>query len=338
MWTAFSEAVLTGRIGTGKTTIALYSTAYQLYVLSCFRDPHVLFELDPASEIVFVFQNKTESLAKAVDYERFKAMVEASPYFREHFPFDRAVKSELRFPNRVVVKPVAGTGHGILGQNVFGGVIDEVNFMDLVTRSSRSPEGGDYDQAMALYQSIARRRGSRFMRRGRVPGLLCLVSSRRYPGQFTDRKEAERRRQLAETGQTSIYLYDRRLWDVKPAGTYSGETFEVFQGDESRTPRVLADGENVPEGDRDLVIEVPVEHRADFEGDLLNALRDIAGVSTVAVRPFLVNRDAVAACFGRHRSILTHDVVTWPDEQPEAYRGRFHRPELSPWGQKTPTY
>ncbi len=68
--------------------------------------------------------------------------------------------------------------------------------------------------------------------------------------------------------------------------------------------------------------------RADFEGDLLNALRDIAGVSTVAVHPFLVNRDSVAACFGRHRSILTRDAVTWPDEPPEAYRGRFHRPEL----------
>ncbi len=51
-------------------------------------------------------------------------------------------------------------------------------------------------------------------------------------------------------------------------------------------------------------------------------------MSTVAVRPFLVNRDAVAACFGRHRSILTRNAVTWPDEQPGAYRGRFHRPEL----------
>ncbi len=157
------------------------------------------------------------------------------------------------------------------------------------------------------------------MRRGRVPGLLCLVSSRRYPGQFTDRKETERRRQLAETGQTSIYLYDRRLWDVKPAGTYSGETFEVFQGDVSRMPRVLTDGEHVPESGRDLVIEVPVEHRADFEGDLLNALRDIAGVSTVAVHPFLVNRDAVAACFDRHPSILTRDAVTWPDESLQGY-------------------
>ena len=48
-------------------------------------------------------------------------------------------------------------------------------------------------------------------------------------------------------------------------------------------------------------------------------------MSTVAVHPFPVNRDAVAACFGRHRSILTRNAVTWPDEQPGAYRGRFHR-------------
>ncbi len=60
----------------------------------------MLFELDPTSEIVLVFQNKTGSLARAVDYERFKAMVEASPYLRGHFPFDRTVKSEPRFPYR----------------------------------------------------------------------------------------------------------------------------------------------------------------------------------------------------------------------------------------------
>ncbi len=31
----FSEAVLTGGIGCGKTTLALYCMAYQLYLLSC---------------------------------------------------------------------------------------------------------------------------------------------------------------------------------------------------------------------------------------------------------------------------------------------------------------
>ena len=109
LWTNYNEALLTGAIGTGKTTISLYSLAYQLYVLSCFQSPHALFKLDPSSEIVFVFQNRTEHLAKAVDYDRFKAMVSASTYFQRHFPFDHRVKSELHFPNRIVVKPVAGT-------------------------------------------------------------------------------------------------------------------------------------------------------------------------------------------------------------------------------------
>ena len=53
----YVEAVLTGAIGTGKSTIALFTTAYQLYVLSCLKDPHELFNLDPSSEIVFAFQS-----------------------------------------------------------------------------------------------------------------------------------------------------------------------------------------------------------------------------------------------------------------------------------------
>ena len=216
LWTRYAEAIFTGGIGTGKSTIAIYSMLYQLYVLSCFRSPHALFELDPTSEIVFVFQNRTERLAKAVDYDRFKALVEQSPYFRQQFPFEPRLKSELSFPNRIVVRPASGADTAVIGQNVFSAVIDEINFMETVERSRRSHDGRLYDQATALYESIARRRASRFLKLGRLPGLLCLVSSRRYPGQFTDVKERERRRQIEATGQTSIYLYDRRLW-AQPA-------------------------------------------------------------------------------------------------------------------------
>jgi len=84
----YVEAVLTGAIGVAKTTIALYTTAYQLYLLSCMRNPHKTYGLDPASEIVFVFQSITKELAKGVDYNRFKSMIQASPYFTNNFKFD----------------------------------------------------------------------------------------------------------------------------------------------------------------------------------------------------------------------------------------------------------
>ena len=38
----------------------------------------------------------------------------------------------MRFPRRVVIKPLSGSVHAAIGQNIFGGVIDEINFMSVV--------------------------------------------------------------------------------------------------------------------------------------------------------------------------------------------------------------
>jgi hypothetical protein len=324
----YSEAVLTGAIGVAKSTIAIISTAYQLYVLSCLNDPQAVFGIDPSSEILFVFQSVNAALAKQVDYERFKALIEGSPYFCAEFPFDKGIKSELRFPNRVIVRPVSGRETATIGQNVFGGIIDEVNFMEVVQRSKRSVDGDTYDQAIALYNSIARRRKSRFMKRGRLPGLLCLVSSKRYPGQFTDQKVDEARKELAETGSTSIYVYDKRTWDIKPAGTFSGEWFRVFQGDQTRKPRVVEPGEDMAEADRHLLVDIPAEYRQEFETDIMKALRDIAGVSTLAVHPFMMDAEAVSACFGARKSILSRPDTDFDQTTLRLFPRAIQHPDL----------
>ena len=217
----YVEAVLTGAIGTGKSTVALFTTAYQLYVLSCLKDPHGLFNLDPSSEIVFAFQSLTKDLAELIDYERFRAMLTDSPYFNQHFPFSKKIKSEMLFPNRIVVRPLSGDVNAAIGSNIFGAILDEINFMARVEQSKSAVDGGLFDQAVEMYNSIVRRRKSRFMAaRGRLPGMVCLVSSKRYPGEFTDRKQLEAREELARTGKTGIFVYDRTLWQIKPKGTY----------------------------------------------------------------------------------------------------------------------
>ena len=206
----YVEAVLTGAIGTGKSTIALFTTAYQLYVLSCLKDPHGLFNLDPSSEIVFAFQSLTKDLAESIDYERFRAMLTDSPYFNQHFPFNKKIKSEMVFPNRIVVRPLSGDVNAAIGSNIFGAILDEMNFMARVEQSKSAVDGGLFDQAVEMYNSIVRRRKSRFMAAGgRLPGMVCLVSSKRYPGEFTERKQAEAREEQARTGKTGIFVYDR---------------------------------------------------------------------------------------------------------------------------------
>lgn len=309
----YQETVLTGAIGTGKSTIALYSTAYQLYLLSCYKNPHALFGLDPSSEITFIFQSINAKLAKSVDYDRFKSMIEKSHYFKEQFPFNKDILSELLFPNRIIVKAVSGSETGAIGQNVIGGVIDELNFMSVVENSKASMDGGTYDQAVALYNSIARRRKSRFMQQGKLPGLLCLVSSKRYPGQFTDKKEEEAKREIDLYGKTSIYVYDKRTWDIKPEGSFSGRWFSIFIGDEGRKPRIMGPDEAMHFNDSHLVMDIPEEYRLEFEQDIMNSLRDIAGVSTLATHPFITDRDSITRGMRKTNLILSRDVVDFVD-------------------------
>jgi hypothetical protein len=158
----YVEVLLTGGIGSAKTTTALYTTAYQLYLLSCYKNPHKAYALDPHSEILIVFQSITEKKAKSVGYDRFKSMIESSPYFQQKFSNNPNVDSWMKFPNRIEVKPVSGGQFAAIGENVIGGLIDELNYMDVIEKSKRSVDGGTYNQAIAVYESIARRRKSRF--------------------------------------------------------------------------------------------------------------------------------------------------------------------------------
>lgn len=320
----YSEAVLTGAIGAGKTTIALYTTAYQLYLLSCMRSPHAYFGLDASSEILFIFQSINAGLAKQVDYERFKSMIETSPYFTNNYNFDKNILSKLKFNNRIEVTPITGQETGAIGQNVIGGVIDELNFMAVIKDSTQSRDGGTYDQAVALYNSVSRRRKSRFMVRGSLPGVLCLVSSKRYPNQFTDVKIKEANKELEETGSTSIFVYDKATWEVMPADKFSGKWFDVYIGDDTKKPRVIYEDDIITADMEGKVLQVPVEYRKEFETDIMNALRDIAGVSTLATHPYMVNTDAVSACFHKDQeSLLSRTEVDFVATQLEIYPERI---------------
>jgi hypothetical protein len=323
----YVEVLMTGGIGSAKTTTALYTIAYQLYLLSCYKNPHKTYALDPHSEILMVFQSITEKKAKSVGYDRFKSMIEGSSYFREHFPHNPNVTSWMTFPNRIQVKPVSGGQFAAIGENVIGGLIDELNYMDVIEKSKRSIDGGTYNQAIAVYESIARRRKSRFHSLGSTPGLLCLVSSRRYPGQFTDTKEEE-----AKTDPT-IYVYDKCVWDVKPSGTFTSGYFNVFIGDASRRPRIPKENEEIPPGDKKLLKLVPEDYRREFERDIYDALREIAGVATVSQHPFIANREAISQAMrmGR-RSIFSTQVTDFDQIDISYYPTRIrdtHQPRFA---------
>lgn len=295
----YVEAILKGAIGGGKTTIANLGMARQIYKLSCMRNPQQTFGIQQHSSIVFTIQSVRLSTAKNAVFEEFGKFLNSSPFFREIFPYDHRITSKMLFhEHNITIMPVSSADTGAISMNVIGGLLDEVNFMQKVIKSKNSSadEKGEYDQAKALYLTLSKRRRSRFMHKGKLPGTLFLVSSSRYPDDFTEEKAKEAA--MYGGDDPEIYVFSRSLWDSKGRDKYMDKSFRVLVGDERMRSRILHDNEVIPASmlESSTVISVPEDFRSEFEKDIDGCVRDFAGITTLATHPFIQNRESLFSC------------------------------------------
>ena len=277
------EFILSGSIGTGKTTIAALAMVYKLYHLSCLRSPQRYYGLMPDHPIVFGLYNVFKYKVQTTSFAYVEAYVNSSPYFREQFPRNPRKSASLEFPHNIRVLHGASDLHA-LGENLFGVLIDETDFM------KAGATDDDKGQAYKLYVSTVRRMESRFMRKGgEIPGILIMISSKTSKGSFIEQRIEDR------SSDERTVIADKTLWDVKP-WRYGESRFPIYIGDQYHDPKMLSveDGEKPEYSGK--VIWVPDEHRLAFEEDLEGALRDIAGVATVTEMPFIPSREDIHAC------------------------------------------
>jgi len=297
------EIVLGGAIGCGKSLRAQIILAYQLYLLSCYHNPQVEYGLSSGSSIFFVFQSISLALAKKVLFDQFSQLLRRGEYFQKHFPYDKSVTSELRFPNDVTIMPIASNDTSALGLNVFSISLDEVNFQPVIEHSNKARFTGEseYNQAQKLYDTITRRIKSRFNRQGKVPGKVCIMSSAFYPGDFVSRKKAEVDDYKARGIPCPIYFSSFSQWEAKPVGTFSDETFLVEVGDDTRRSRIITKLDEAVE--LDDVVAVPMDFYGDFRADIDAAIRDIAGIPVGGSNFFIKDRESL------HEATKTHNQL-----------------------------
>lgn len=310
----YVECVLKGAIGGGKTTLANLSIIRQLYKLSCMRSPQQTFGVQKHSSIVFTIQSVRLTTAKKAVFDEMVPFMENSPYFREVYPFDRRITSALIFrQQRVSVLPVSSSDTGAISMNVIGGMLDEVNFMEKIKNSKNSgaADDGDYNQAKTLYLNLSKRRRSRFLHRGKLPGTLFLVSSSRYPDDFTEEKAAEA--EMCGGDDPAIYVSSKSLWESKGRDSYSPKSFNVLIGNERVRSRILSTNEKVRATDGCSVLSVPEDFRLDFTKDIDGSIRDFGGKTTLATHPFIQNREALFACMQLADQYAYQSVITVED-------------------------
>lgn len=293
----YIEAIWTGAIGTGKSFCASIGMCRILYELSCLQNPHGAYHIARNTPIDLVCFSVTEELAVKVAFDYIIEKLQASPYFAEKFPF-RKGKKEFQFPNKIRIAARATTDTSALGMNVIAAFLDEGNFMPKPGKAAKM--SGEKDQASKIYNSLKRRMKSRFARRGKLPGMMFVVSSKRRTEDFTSK--------LIEKAQHArdVLVRDYSLWEVKPED-YSKEKFWVFVGNETIPSKILETDAQVEEyrgicsaQENCALIEVPVNFRPDFEAELEESIRDIAGIATVTITPFIQRRDRIklAADYG----------------------------------------
>lgn len=282
--TTYKEVILTGGLGCGKTYLAVLGILYSIYLLSCFRNPHAIFGLDPASEIVFLFQS-IRFQTGGVAYKLAREIIEGSTFFTHHFPRNQSVKNEILLPNNIVIRPVSGDQTAAIGMNVASVLLDEMSYMKYHSKSLKADDGGEYDQATSLYSTARTRIDSRFSKYGKHLIPMFLAGSARHEDDFIQGKLRETHEQLAQKGTSAIFAYNKKAWEVKP-WDFSGDTFRVFPGKGTIPPRVL-----IPEDEdfeSEFAVDIPVELELAFRTNIRQALRDHAGIPSSIIGTFII--------------------------------------------------
>ena len=324
-----NTVVITGSIGTGKSTIAIYMLAYKLYELSCYYPPQALFGLMNNSKILFAYFNISKEIASQVGFSQLRDLIDTIPYFQNIFKRNERINSILEWPQSRIYMKSASSSNDVIGMNLISFFVDEANFFKGDGASATGSSINDVQsKARQLYNSVRARGKSRFVVNNEDFTFNIVVSSSMYASSFTEEIIEEAR------NDEHVLVFDAKIWEVKNANTYSKERFLVFSGNELIDPFICksvadvnyvrahyklapVECETPLEAIKDIIdydikkrfIAVPVNFIKEFEGNIIQALQDIAGVPVNATGKLFSNRDCYAKALTDEESPFVQDQI-----------------------------
>lgn len=311
----YTQALLGGSLGGGKSTAGVIAMIRMIYEASCLTDPHETYNISSSDYIMFPGISSSENTAERVIIDKIKAIIEDSDYFQKYFkPEKNSLSQGLLFPNKILIPPGASSSAQLLGGNIAGLFIDESNFFQKRSNGQSNPREAK-ENIEVIYEAIIRRMDSRFKKLGRIPGIVIIASSKTTPDSFTERLIRK------SIGKPTIFVRERSVWETQSSEGYTGKTFRVAIGTESKMSKILKDTDFNPDGMK--VIDVPIEFREPFEDDVDASIRDFAGYFTVSITPFIARREKIFECIDKERvHPFNHEV--WEQGVP----GRIDWPKL----------
>lgn len=304
----YNQIVLTGGLGTGKSTCGLYIVLRKLYELSCYKNVAGLFGLMSNTMTAFLYFSLTKYQAERSGFAQLRLIIDGIPYFKELFQRNKYRNSTLDFPENIRVFYGSSTAD-MIGMNVISAIIDEANFF-----GDSSGSEVDLGTVEELYNSVLSRTSSRFTSNGVNNSLNLVISSSTFKTSLTSKLYDK------SLTDTSIRYARARLWDIKPPGTYANEYFYVFAGNDKFDPFIINDtvdlctklgisldpSLSLPEAIsklsqeyRLLIDEVPIDFRHIYENNIIQGLQDFSGMSVSSTGKLFSSRSTFESCIDK---------------------------------------
>lgn len=226
----YSEVILTGSLGSGKSTVSDYCLIRKIYELSIWDKPALLFNMLESTILAFMCFSITLRQAEATNFGKIRRIIDTIPYFKKYFQRNPEKNSIIEFPG-INITYGSDFGHQ-LGLDLIGTSLDESNFM-----GKDKSHIQEYDKATELYTSISNRRLNRFVIGEKDLGLSIVVSSAADPTAFVETRirEAEAAK---KQGNDYAYIANVVSYEVKRK-QYSADEFCVFLGTDIVDPCII---------------------------------------------------------------------------------------------------
>ncbi len=280
--TDYDTLLESGARGLGKSEIACGAVcAYLMYRVLCLKNPLEYYHLKPTEKIAFAFMNIKLELSEAIATDKFQKTIQLSPWFMSRGTMTKRNNKPYWLPPEPIEIIIGSQSDDVIGRPIFFAFFDEISFIKNKDIDEQKKKATDMiDTALGGMKT-------RFIYKGKNPTLLVVASSKRSEQSFMEQYI----KTLSETQSENVYVVDKPVWEVKPKGTYSKETFFIGLGNK------FLDSLVIPESDRNnlqiykdkgyTIIEAPIDFRAKALEDLDRMLCDYAGISSFSSNKFL---------------------------------------------------
>lgn len=276
--TAVNNFIESGARGLGKSEIAVAIACYLMYRIMCLKDPIEYFHLKPTEKICFAFMNIKLALAEEIGISKFQNTVKMSPWFMSKGTLTGRTK-KLWVPPDYIQIIIGSQADDLIGLPIYFAFFDEISFMRNQDIDKQK------EKAINMIDTAIGGMKTRFIHKGKNPTLLVLASSKRSEKSFLE----EHMKKKLKSEQENVLIVDKSVWEVKPKGTYSEETFKVALGNKFLVSQVIpehADANTyIEKGYK--IIEPPIDFRPNFLDDIDRALCDYAGISSSEISKYI---------------------------------------------------